>query len=206
MPDHNVNLNVPILEKSLDLLKGFLEKVIGPTANEIGQYFGDELKIRRLKNQIRNFEKVKAIVEKENINIKQIDLKALFPYMQGVSLEEDETLQDKWASLFVNYIDSSKNLVSHVYPNILAQLSGNEIRILDYMDSTNKNLYRKDYKKNDIDYQDEELANLLRLGLLEPAQNYSIYDTPSDPKIEELQPEQYYLTVFGISFINACKR
>lgn len=206
MADHNINLNIPVIEKGLDLLKEFLVRVIGPSATELGEQLADSLKNRRLKNQIRNFKKANEIVDKEGLETRQIDLKALYPYLQGVSLEEDERLQEKWANLFVNYIDTSKNLTSHVYPSILSQLSSEEVKILEELHRTNRNLYRKGYTENPIAFTEEQLGNLLRLGLLAPNQNFSLYDGPHDPKIEELQPWENYLTSFGDSFVNACNR
>ena len=117
-----LNLKSSTIEKSLDLAKDFLQKLIGPSVDELGLLFSDNVKLWRLKNQIRNLEKVKKIVDEEKIDIKQVNLKVLIPYLEGVSLEDDETLQDLWAKLFTNYIDTSKNLTINVYPNILKQL------------------------------------------------------------------------------------
>ena len=113
-----LNIKSTTLEKGLDLIKSFLEKAIGPTAEEFGLAISDNLKIRRFKNQIKNLEKAKQIAQKNNVSIKQINLKALIlPYLEGVALEEDETLQDMWANLFVNYIDTTnKNLTMTVFP------------------------------------------------------------------------------------------
>jgi hypothetical protein len=47
--------------------------------------------------------KAKEITEKENIDIKQINLKAFAPLLEGAALEADETLQDMYANLLVNY-------------------------------------------------------------------------------------------------------
>ena len=112
------------------------------------------MRLRRLKNQLKVLEKAKEMAEVMKIDIKQINLKALFPLLEGIAVEEDETLQDMWANLFVNYIDSKRNLTINVYPEVLKQLSTNEVTILKYIEVHSK-LYVAEYRK-------KELLNLLQ--------------------------------------------
>ncbi|KQN32358.1 hypothetical protein ASE92_17275 [Pedobacter sp. Leaf41] len=83
---------------------GILTKLIGPAAEEWGGIISDNLKPRRLKNQIRNLKKVQQIVQDEGLKLRNVNLKVLFPYLENVSLEEDESLQNMWANLFTNYL------------------------------------------------------------------------------------------------------
>jgi hypothetical protein len=204
---NDINIKSSTIEKGLDLIKGFLDKAIGPSVEELGQSMSDNLKIRRLSNQLKNLEKAKKIAEEHNVSIKQINLKALFPYLEGVALEEDENLQDLWANLFVNYIDTNKNLTLTVFPDILKHLSSNEVKMLNFM-SINHGRIKKSYwntkaKNFSSDYTLEEMGNLIRLGLIREETNFSMYD---GNKIEELMPEKYYLTEFGDAFLKACQR
>ncbi|MBB4118110.1 hypothetical protein GGR32_000382 [Mesonia hippocampi] len=209
-----LNLKSSTIEKSLDLAKDFLQKLIGPSVDELGLLFSDNVKLWRLKNQIRNLEKVKKIVDEEKIDIKQVNLKVLIPYLEGVSLEEDETLQDLWAKLFTNYIDTSKNLTINVYPNILKQLSTNEVTILRFLQSNGNKLTFKGYNANkEIKFTSEELANLERLGLIKETLEISQYGGDIDEStgqwkwdFEELASGEFYITDFGFEFLNACER
>lgn len=205
MPD--LNIKSTTIEKGLDLIKDFLVKAIGPSVDEFGQGLSDNLKMRRFENQIKNLKKAKRIAEEHNVNVKQINLKALFPYLEGAALEEDETLQEMWANMFVNYIDTDKNLTMTVFPDILKHLSSNEIHMLIFM-SENMGRIKKHYaypetKNYPEVYSLEEMGNLARLGLIREVGNYSLYD---GNKIEELKPEDYYLTELGYAFLNACQR
>lgn len=198
-------ISLPLLEKGLDALKGFLEKAIGPSATELGLMFGDGLKIRRTRNMIKNLEKVSALAEKYNIKLKQINLKALFPYLEGVSLEEDDTLQDMWANLFLNYVDSEIKMLTTVYPDILKHLSTREAEILKhmYVNGGKLRVGTRNFVGNFI-VEYEDLQNLERLRLIEPESNFSLYGGSSDPKIEELEPIVFYTTSFGDGFIKSC--
>jgi len=209
-----LNIKSSTIEKSLDLAKDFLQKLIGPSVDELGLLFSDNVKLWRLKNQIRNLEKVKKIVEDGKIDIKQVNLKVLIPYLEGVSLEEDETLQDLWANLFTNYIDTSKNLTINVYPNILKQLSTNEVTILRFLQSNGNKLTTNGYKTNkEINFTSEEIANLERLGLIKEVLEISQYGGNIDDStgqwkwdFEELASGEFYITDFGFEFLNACER
>ena len=209
-----LNIKSSTIEKSVDLAKNFLQNLIGPSVDELGLLFSDNVKLWRRKNQIGNLEKVKKIVDEEKINIKQVNLKVLIPYLEGVSLEEDETLQDLWAKLFANYIDTSKNLTINVYPNILKQLSTNEVTILRFMLSNGNNVKFQGYNANkEIQCSSEELANLERLGLIKETLDISQYGGDIDEKtgqwkwdFEELASGEFYITDFGFEFLKACER
>jgi hypothetical protein len=202
-----INIKSSTIDKTIDLLKDFLTKAIGPSAEEFGLGLSDNLKMRRFRNQLKNLEKAKKIVENQNVNVKQINLKALFPYLEGVSLEEDETLQKMWANLFVNYIDSKKNLTMTVFPDLLKHLSSNEVKMLQFMSANSGHLKPERPKKETVDfsgtYSLEEIGNLTRLALIEEVPNLTVYDIN---KVEELQPEDYYLTPLGLAFLEACRR
>jgi hypothetical protein len=204
---NDFNLKSTTIEKGLDLIKGFLDKAIGPTVEEFGLGLSDNLKMRRVKNQLKNLEKAKKIAEEHKVNIKQINLKALFPYLEGAALEEDEPLQEMWANLFVNYIDTDKNLTMTVFPDILKHLSSNEVKMLTFMNGNfgriKKSRWNNETKDFLDDYTLEEMGNLARLGLIREEGNYNMYD---GDKIEELMPENYYLTELGDAFLKACQR
>lgn len=201
------------LQQSAESAKGFLNKIFGPALEEYGQIFQDNIKVRRFKNQIKNLEKVKAIVEKENLSIKQVNLKVLVPYLENVSLEEEESLQNKWANLFTNYIDAEVNLTSTVYPAVLAQLSSFDLEILEYMLPFDKgvDLHRR-HSVGDRDISYLHLSNLIRLGLIEEVKSYYTKtnstwdDEPVHLSIMENNGADYVVTAFGAEFIDACKR
>jgi hypothetical protein len=132
-------------------------------------------------------------------------LKILFPYLEGVSLEEDEELQDLWANLFVNYIDADKNLLISVYPFILSQISTDEVKILLDLEKNGLNKPITNFedlpkKKAEAPVKQEWIANLERLGVIEPVIMTGIGG------LGNANMGIYYLTNFGNEFLKACKR
>jgi hypothetical protein len=99
-------------------------------------------------------------VKKNNIETKAIPPKLLCPYLENASLEDDEDLQDKWAILLMNMVDSTKNVQNHVFPYILSQLSKTEFNILESTLETKE--YRVDRLKNELNefLEDRNAAEL----------------------------------------------
>lgn len=206
------NIKSSTIEKGLDLVKGFLERAIGPSVDEFGFMHQDNMRFRRANNQLKIFTRAKERAEKTGMNIKQMNLKALFPLLEGISLEEEETLQEMWTNLFLNYTDSSKNLTINVYPEILKQLSTNEVRLLEYVKGNDSKIVTGGFNKTTaVEFGDEEIANLRRLGLIEEVPNMSyriedIYEERPKIKTELLSPYEYFLSDFGHDFLRACSR
>lgn len=210
----DIDIKSSTIDKSLELAKNFLQKLIGPSVDELGLLFSDNIKIWRLQNQVINLKKVKEIVDRDNIRIKQVNLKVLVPYLEGVSLEDEESLQDIWANLFANYIDASKNLTVNVYPSILKQLSSNEVSILKYMQSNrNKLIFTDDNPSKENQFTPEKLSNLERLGIVRKSLDITQYGGGIDENngqwkwdFEESRLGEFYITDFGFEFLNACER
>lgn len=190
-----INIKSSTLEKGLELAKDLLGKIAAPAVEELGLMISDNIKHRRLKNQINNLGKVRKIIEDKGMTLKEVNMKVLFPYLEGIAVEEDETLQDMWANLFVNYVDSKSNLKLTVYPLILKQLSSKEVEILL---KTSANGMIKN--NNEIN---SEINNLERLGLIKLQ---DLHTKGNNNFINNLLGSIiiYVLSEFGKDFIEAC--
>ncbi len=129
--DRKIDISSTILEKGFDAAKEFLGKLMMPAIEETGLLLKDQVSFWKFKNQIRMLNKAKIFCERNNISPKAIPLKLLSPLLDYSGLEEDEILQDKWAILLSNMVDSEQNIENHVFPYILSQLSSNEFLILE---------------------------------------------------------------------------
>ena len=126
--------SLEIARRSLNGILGtareFLEKLLGPAAEEAGLILGDKIKFYRLRNMLNVLEKSKRLLEEEGLSPKAVSLKTLFPLLEYASLEEDAGLQDKWAALLANAANSTSEL-NPSFPEVLKQLSSAEARLLD---------------------------------------------------------------------------
>jgi hypothetical protein len=104
MSDKELNIKSSTIEKGLELAKEFLGKLISPTVEEVGLLISENVKFLRFKNQIRILLKAKDYVEKKEINLKEIPIKILVPLLDKASLEDDETMQGRWANMLVSLL------------------------------------------------------------------------------------------------------
>jgi len=103
------NLNIPkqIIDKSEALMK----TLFGPSFDEIGGMIADNVRLRRLKNQIRIFSRAQEILREEKIDPKKVSLKVLAPLIEFSSYEEEEQLQNKWAELTAHILGGNGDVV-----------------------------------------------------------------------------------------------
>jgi hypothetical protein len=180
-----------------------------PVIQEKGKHWAEKVALKNKENLEAIREKIEKKIEDRVINEKEIEHKFLVPYLQYAALEENETLQELWANLFVNTIDANKNLNSVVYPDILRQLSTNEVELIWYMRG-NRNSTGFGRDKTGLSFIDnctaELIGNLERLGLVV---NGVIDGGSSSINIGDssnFRDYRHNLTPFGVSFIDACSQ
>lgn len=125
------NIKSSTIEKGLELAKDFLDKLVMPAVEETGLLIKEKVTYWKFKNQVKILNKAKDYCEKHGIEPKTVSFKLLVPLIETSSLEEDELLQDKWAVLLGNLVDSDQNIENHVFPYILGQISTNEFLVLE---------------------------------------------------------------------------
>jgi hypothetical protein len=207
-----MNMLEKTAEEGAKQANGLLARIFGPSADGLGIMLSQPIKMRLVQNQIRNLEKLKNICEKEGVNIKQVDLKAVLPYLEGIALEEDPVLEELWANLMANYLDSEKNLNTTVYPSILKQISSSEAKALEYfykgslVSVTSTNTMQIDINDPEMKQTKFEapVNNLYRLGLIEdlklaPQHGSGLTNIYSVFKMYKISP-------FGNDFYLACQR
>ncbi|TDW49878.1 uncharacterized protein DUF4393 [Flavobacterium sp. 270] len=134
------SLNLP--KQILDKTEKLLSTLLGEGFHEIGGIFGNKMRLKRLENQIKILDKANQIMEKNGKKPHQINLKTLVPLLEKSSLEENENLQIKWANLISNIASSKEYGIEHKLVITLSNLSSEEAKILDYLQS--KFNYRRD--------------------------------------------------------------
>ena len=189
-----IDITSTAVEKSIDLVKGFIERIAGSSLDEAGLMLAENVRLRRLRNQIAIFQKAKQIADENNMDIKQINLKTLVPLLEFTSLEEDETLQEKWANLIANYVDARQQYESSVFPYILNQLSTKEALMMDQFHGKTR------ITNMELNMAGVDASNLVRLGLIEkyaPNKIY-LYAEGESPK------KTFKITKLGKSFVICC--
>jgi hypothetical protein len=79
-----------------------VKQILGPAADEIAERVRDEIRIYRFGRQLSLLKKAESMAREAGFTPKAVPTKLLFSLLEGASLEENEDLHDKWATLLAN--------------------------------------------------------------------------------------------------------
>ena len=126
-----IDISSTAIEKGVDIAKQFVEKLIYPSAEEMGLLLKDSVSKWRFMRQVKTLVKAQSICEKNGVKTQMVSPKLLTPLLEYASLEDNEKLQDKWATLLANMVDSAQNVENLVFPYLLSQVSIQEFELLE---------------------------------------------------------------------------
>ena len=197
-------------EEATKTANGLLAKVFGPGAETMGINMAQGIRLRAVQNQIRGLKKLAEICEKEKFSMRQVNIKAVFPYLEGIALEEEPVVEDLWANLMANYLDTAKNLEQTVYPSILKQLSTADVhRLKTFSEHRFITVVPREIigQIGEPVYTYEAISNLERLGLIKVNIKVGIMRSQLENSIiNRLGMQHYLMTEFGKGFYEACQR
>jgi hypothetical protein len=205
------------IEKGIDVAADLIKRILGPAADAIGSTLGEKVQTWTKSNRDKVLLKTQKLIDEQDIIVQQISTKVFAQVWEFAGHEDDRDLQDLWANLLANYVDSTKNLTINVYPDILRQLSSNEIWLLLKAQGQHGSFHKAWPEGGKLKRgTDEEVNNLERLGLIE--QNISMTVSNKNDNTGTFAPrsggtptvkskkEGYNLTRFCKDFLAACTR
>lgn len=178
----------------VDAGRAMVAAVFGDTAGALDDYMAGRIRERTLLRQLETFARAKKMCEEAGVEPQQIGL-SLFAGIAGGSIEEDESLSEKWAALLANasteYAGSAP--VLQAFPRVLAELDPADAALLDRIAATEDAAIslidlQLEFHPESRDDQGEmsrvaafdlHIANLERLGLCVLPQ--------TDPDLNELK-------------------
>jgi hypothetical protein len=198
----------------------FLRKIVDPPLEELGGLLADQVRLFRFKKQVEILEKAQKILLDKGINPRKVSLKTLVPILEEGSLEEDESMSDRWASLLATAADPSSTIsVQPSFPEVLKELSPKEALILDKIFDLviSQHLPRNRWASDGatgasvkqvlrLSNEEFEIAvdNLYRLKLCSAPSVILDFTEPSGRRFQLQTKEIICLTDFGFAFVSAC--
>ncbi len=205
------------IEAEVKEINEFLAKIIPDFVKEGGGILSDTVRYWRWKNKVGILKKAKKIIENLGLRTKKTPLKLIVPLLDFGSLEEDETIQQKWANLLANAMAGNIE-VKVSYIKILNELSPIEASILDkiYEDGTTR---EKDYEKmKELQYDKDKICTIFSLLpsqfdlMIEKLFSLGVCQQPGSTgitfgtaRVALRTTEVFELTSLGIEFIKACR-
>ncbi len=204
------------IEASQKEVQAFFKAIVPNFVLELGGVLTDTVKYWRFRNQVAIVKKSNQLIDDSGLPKKQVPLKVLLPIMENSSLEEDEAIQQKWASLLANAATGKVDITPN-YSEILKELSSFEVLLLDSLyDEAMRET--DEIKRKELQFGKENVArrfkipvgkvelaieNLYRLGLLRSpgSKGASIGNYPFAIRTTDF----FELTATGLHFVSACR-
>ena len=133
-------LAVALAEKSgdaaVDVAKeeatGFLRKLLGPSAEAIGESFAIRFRERMFNNLVNVVARAKRTLKDKGVEPSEVPLKIVHPLLEAAALEEEPDLQELWANLLAGAASHATRFLP-AYIDILRHLSTEEVKFLTVM-------------------------------------------------------------------------
>jgi Abortive infection alpha len=179
---------------------------LGPVRESTG-WLGDVIRARREAHLAKVLMKAAEKIKASGLPAHAVRDKLLRAVVEDGSMEDDEGIQERWATLLANAAtDSEDDKIKLVYLKILAELEPKEALLLDRLWEKTPNPAEEPFETvghettNDL-VDIPELYNLSRLGVLRliRSMNSTIGGQVSESALAGVQ-----LTELGWEFVKAC--
>lgn len=109
---------------------GFFAKYAKRPIEEKAEMLADAVKEERFKKQVEAFRRMEEYAREQNIKLGSAAIKVLLPLLEGVSFEEDETLQEMYARLLAGTLEEGSKVSTTLYSSLLSQMTRQELLLL----------------------------------------------------------------------------
>ena len=174
--------------------------VIGPPAKATGQLLASPIHMMQAELILRFIPRYKRLVEQAGMSQRQVPFRIWFSILQNVSIEEDNSMQERWAALLIDAANPDSEVdLPPSFLETLKQLSPQEAGALDFIYTAHAapnlmDLLTAEGLSRELSVGPDDagliLANLARLGL--------ITDISWEPGL------RFDASVYGTQFVSAC--
>lgn len=197
------------LEEATKGAENFLGAVLGEPLKAIGGLITDQINSRRQSNLIVIVKNAATKLKDAGVNPKSVPLKIIHPLLEYCSLEEDPSMQERWANLLANAADPSVTItMSPAYADILRQLTSEEAQLLD--------LILKELQRKALAAKPTEVIRFVTYEELKTLHDTIVTNDVSfkvaqsnlfrNELIVQADKGDVELTELGFQFISACNR
>ena len=219
---------------AFDKLADIAHRLAGPLAEELGLLVADKVKLYRVKNWLSVVKKTEKILQEANLPPNAVPPRLFLPIREASSLENDDTLQDLWASLLASASEKSDSL-SPSFIETLKQLTPKEAKALEVLFASiktrnnswipcdmrsliagilsdiNFDLVAENFEKlglirrrYDLQKPNSGLSGRHNIDKLLPYRWQSRFGTSEEGPLPELT-YRFEFTEYGIQFMRACR-
>jgi Abortive infection alpha len=201
--------------------------ILGPMSDELGHLGGEWIRSYRINRIASALGKAAKRLEAAGIRPNSVRPGLLFPILEGASFEDDEDLHDMWANLLANAANPDVNEIRTAYVEILKQLSRHDVEFLNRVYEqprgasanikggltlelgTRMELPASEHTSarlpsgevfRELALDQEILDSVMRAGLIAERD-----EVAGDPERTQTRRHVFFITTFGVRFLDACR-
>jgi len=122
------------IEKGTKEIRQLAYDFLAPGLKEAGQLLADKVRFSRIDNAALALTKARKLIADSGLFLHPVDLKTLVPLIEYSSLEDDQSMVDKWAGLLASAATFDTPMTAYVH--ILAELSAVDAKTFDFICTT----------------------------------------------------------------------
>ncbi|MDO8723948.1 MAG: Abi-alpha family protein [Syntrophales bacterium] len=122
------------IEKGTKEIRQLAYDFLAPGLKEAGQLLADKVRFSRIDNAALTLKKAIKLIADSGLSLHPVDLKTLVPLIEYSSLEDDQSMVDKWAGLLASAAAFDTPMTAYVH--ILAELSAVDAKTFDFICTT----------------------------------------------------------------------
>jgi hypothetical protein len=108
----------------------FMGTVAGSPSLEVGELIAEQIRAWRFQREIKHVKKAMKQLDDAGMSPSAVPLRTLAPLIEGGSLESDDSMSDRWASLLANAASGERD-VPPSFPGVLRELEPVQAQLLD---------------------------------------------------------------------------
>lgn len=113
-----------------------IRRMFGASADLIGERLRDKLRDRLARREQEGIDKATKMLKDAEITPKEIPFKILCQVLDGMSMEEDDSLHDMWAALLANAVSGIQFRIRPSFISLLRDMAPDEAQLLHAIQST----------------------------------------------------------------------
>lgn len=206
------------LDNPYEKARTFLEKYVQPPINEVGIFKDEDILEWRFHNKVKVVNMAESYLQGYEPKKKKLPVKDVLAILNFSSVEEDESLQEKWAALLANTILTEK-LNTNLFKTILSELNNLEAQMFDFifkysvenhkgegLSVTVKQLVQFPRKALEQIYGDIslEIENLLRLRLIKERKGFDSSQQDGPYLLTDLGWQFHYAVLINLKKSKSC--
>jgi hypothetical protein len=199
---------------------GLIAKFLGPGFEEAGEIVRDHVRHFRLQRELALLRRTEIIIKDAGFSPKAVSMRVLFPLLDAAVLEDNEDMQERWASLLASAANpNNQTAIEASFIEILKQLVPTHAYLLDvFYDQIRRDQLApeewaehgyilsdiRDFLKNEVSQFDVAIGNLLRLNLMaHPTAKLGIANG-QEVRVQVTSGDILCATSLGHAFTSAC--